>query len=379
VLEGDRFRAALDAMIDHVAIGRAVRDRDGRILDFEIVHVNAGSRDGAGRGPEQMVGGLVCEMYPAWRDSGMFELFAGVVETGEPYIGDRLEYVDTTPDGTVIRGWWDLRVTRFGDGYIAASRDVTGAVDAERAAAADREAASRERLAVELLQQAALPTELPEVPGAHVDAHYEAAGPELVVGGDWYDAVELPDGRLGLVIADVAGHGAGAAAVMVQVRNWLRALVLTQPSADPDAVVGQLNGLVRRSGSGLFVTCCFLTLDPASGDLCWSSAGHPPPLLLAGPASRLLSDGADGPPLGPYDTGYGLSEAVLGAGEAVVLYTDGLVERRGEALDVSLARLVDAAVTLGDDDRPSAALARLLPPGAGSADDVAVVSARLTS
>ncbi len=115
-------------MIDNVAIGRTVRDDDGAIVDYELEFVNRASLDGGGRAADELVGRRLCELYPAWRTSEMWTRFHDVVETGVPFIGERIPYEDELADGTPISGFWDLRVVKLGDGYIAASRDVSDIV-----------------------------------------------------------------------------------------------------------------------------------------------------------------------------------------------------------------------------------------------------------
>jgi PAS domain S-box-containing protein len=334
----DRFRGALDAMLDNVSIVGAVRDDDGTIVDFELEFVNRATLERAGRSSEEMVGRRVSELYPNWRASGVADLLTRVVETGEPLVRERLAYHDELPDGRVINGWRSVRAARFGDGYIAASRDVTDEVLAEEAAHAARELAERERIAVELLQRAALPVDLPSLPGVTLGARYQPANPLQPVGGDWYDAFPLDEHSLALVIADVAGHGEDAAAFMLQVRNVLRALSIQE--RDPATVLTRSNMLTRQlQPEGCpFITCCLVVLEPATGDLRWASAGHFPPLVV-GEAVR-WAEGRPGLPLGAYDDAtYESASLHLASETRLVLFTDGLVERRDEPLDVSLERL----------------------------------------
>jgi PAS domain-containing protein len=372
----DRFRRALDAMIDSVAIAVAVRDTGGHIVDFRIEHMNRVSVDGAGRTAEQIVGRTVTDLYPHWRESGVLARMVDVVETGEPLVAERMHYTDTVVDGTTIDGWWNLRVTRFGDGYLAAWRDVTEVVVAEQRDRAARDEQARARVALQVLQRAALPAGVPQADGVRFDAEYAPASNELVVGGDWYDVIDLGGGSYGLVIADVAGHGTAAAVYMVQVRNWMHALALAAERVDPGTLLSTLNGAMVGLDQP-FVTCCLAVVDSSSGTLRWATAGHPPPLVV-GNQSRLLRHPHVGPPLGVIRSAvYRTHEDRLRPGEVLVLYTDGLVERRREHLDVGLARLMDECRTL----RPAGLTARrllhaILGDG-GADDDVAVVMLEL--
>jgi PAS domain S-box-containing protein len=347
-LSADRFKAALDSMLDQVAIGRAERGADGEIVDFTIEYVNEASADGAGRTGEDLVGQSLVELYPAWKDSGMFETFARVVDTGEPYLAERLEYSDELEDGTSFSGHWNLQVVPFGDGYLAASRDVSEVVRLEQAERDAREVAERERVAVDLLQRAALPDVLPEVPGLGIAAIYRPASKVQPIGGDWYDAFLLPDGRLGAVIADVSGHGAEAAAFMVQVRNVFRGVAALRHQ--PDGVLTAVNEVVCGFGGtvGFFVTCCYCVVDPKSRSATWASAGHPPPIVSSRAGTALVAQRVGFPLAVAADAAYECNAMTLAPGARLLLYTDGLFERRNEPADAGLARLRDNVGRLFD-------------------------------
>jgi serine phosphatase RsbU (regulator of sigma subunit) len=160
----------------------------------------------------------------------------------------------------------------------------------------------------------------------------------LTVGGDFYDVVPLHGGRLGLVIGDVAGHGVQAAAVVGQLRAGLRAYVVE--GHGPAAVIGRLGRLLEDLEPEVIATCCYLVADPASGSVRWSNAGHLPGLAMA-PSGRVRwLDGGQAPPLGvPGGGPVEEAAAVLEPESLLLLYTDGLVERRGESLDAGLGRL----------------------------------------
>ena len=249
------FRSALDAMLDHVVIGRAVRDGDGAIVDYEIEFVNRATVEGGRRPADDLVGQRLCEMYPAWRTSSMWDVFLSVIETGVPFVGERIPYDDVARDGTPISGYWDLRVAKLGDGYITASRDVTTFVQAEQALREAEHTAEHERAAIDLLQRAALPEALPVVDGISIGAHYQAAQ-EQPIGGDWYDAFLLDDAHLALVIADVAGHGMDAASYMVQIRNVLRTVAFEH--SQPDDILRRVNQIVvtLHAERAPMTTCC---------------------------------------------------------------------------------------------------------------------------
>jgi hypothetical protein len=370
---------ALDAMQDHVAIGVAVRDDGGRIVDFVLTYANRATVDGAGRPGSELVGRRVLELYPAWPDHGLFERFCQVVETGTPYHDDRVRYVDRAPDGTEIDGWWSLRTVRFGDGYLASSRDVSDEVRAEAARVAAALDEERSRLAVDLLQRASLPDALPMVAGVEVGAGHRPAASAQPVGGDWYDAFPLDGGRLGLVIADVAGHGPDAAAYMVQVRNVVRALAFEHQ--EPATVLERAARVVAQlATTDLFATCVFAVVDPVDRSVTWARAGHLHPIVV-GPPSRVVVD-AGGPPLGvdPHATAPAVRVA-LSPGSGLLLCTDGLVELRGELIEDGLARLaasVDEQLGGGWTTSPQALVDALIASVDDPTDDIAVLCVRLT-
>jgi serine phosphatase RsbU (regulator of sigma subunit) len=209
------------------------------------------------------------------------------------------------------------------------------------------------------------------VEGTDIGALYQPAASEQTVGGDWYDAFPVGDHQLALVIADVAGHGREAAALMVQVRNIFRAVAVEHRT--PATVLSRVNDVVLRlRPSGLFVTCCYAVLDTERGDLSWGVAGHPPPVLVAG-GTPALGEAPAGPPLAVFSTArYHDSSVTLDRGDRVYLYTDGLVERRGEPIDVGLERLCASVGRLGA-TRPQRAVEALGAQVDDQFDDLAVL------
>jgi serine phosphatase RsbU (regulator of sigma subunit) len=335
-----RFRSALDAMLDNVVIGSAVRSETGQIVDFLIEFTNGLPEELAKRHPYATVGRRVCELNPGWRTSGMLTTVSAVVETGRPFVAERLHYADTFEDGTTYEGYWTMQVAKFGDGYIAATRNVTDIVAAEREAQLAANLIDAERSAVELLQAAALPSALPTISGVTLSAVYEPADPTQPVGGDWYDAFLLDDDRIALVIADVSGHGREAAAFMLQVRNIFRAVAIEH--ALPADVLHHANEVTTRlnEADGPFVTCCYGVFQVSTGRFEWAQSGHFSPLLLrADGVAEYLPENA-GPPLAIFrNQTYPSSVLILNAGDRILMFTDGMVERRREILDVGIDRL----------------------------------------
>ena len=211
---------------------------------------------------------------------------------------------------------------------------------AERAALAIQRARvhQRDRAITEELQRSLLPAALPQVGGTATAARYLPGGDGERVGGDWYDAVLQPDGRLLLAIGDVAGHGIGAASEMGQLRSALRAYALD--GHGPAELLERMNAFhVGMPGPGM-TTVALVSVDLTEAQLTYACAGHLPPLIVGARGAARWLDGALGPPLGALDAvRYPEKQVRLGAGARVVLYTDGLVEQRGELLDDGLERL----------------------------------------
>jgi serine phosphatase RsbU (regulator of sigma subunit)/anti-sigma regulatory factor (Ser/Thr protein kinase) len=192
------------------------------------------------------------------------------------------------------------------------------------------------------LQRHLLPDRLPEVASLCMAARYRPSERVAQVGGDWYDAIELPGGGIGLVIGDVVGHGVQAATLMGELRAALRAYAVAEPRS-PAAVLTSLNALVTSTHrTGMVATLLYMVVDEDGTRVRFASAGHPPPLVMdAEGATRFLEHCHD-PPLGAKErVHFGEWEGEL-TGSTVLLYTDGLVERRGEAIDAGLARLREA-------------------------------------
>lgn len=189
------------------------------------------------------------------------------------------------------------------------------------------------------VQRSLLPARLPQVPGWALEARYRpSAGGE--VGGDWYDALMLPDGRLAIVVGDVAGHGLAAAAAMGQLRNALRAYLLRGDS--PAEAVRWMDTVARRTMDFGMATVVVAAVDVTSGEVELTVAGHPRPLTLAADGSADLLDADADRPLG-IGTGHPPTTRVrIEPGGALVLYSDGLVDSRETNLRAGLARLVEA-------------------------------------
>ncbi|MBX7446459.1 SpoIIE family protein phosphatase [Mycolicibacterium sp. 3033] len=196
----------------------------------------------------------------------------------------------------------------------------------------------------EVMHRSLMPQSIPTLENWQLSAQYEpAAGGR--VGGDWYDAFELPDGRLVMLLGDVAGHGITVAGTMAQLRNALRAQLFT--GATPAEALHQLNAFCLHMLPGVFATVIVARVDLDTGDVEAASAGHLMPYLTssgqAWQASIRLS-----PPIGARGATYRLSTFGIEHGHGLVMFSDGLVERRGEAIDDGIDRLARVLGRLGE-------------------------------
>ena len=247
---------------------------------------------------------------------------------------------------------------------------------------ADRVALSieRSRLAVQgqiaqSLQRSLMPRTLPRLAGLSMAGRYLPAAKESAVGGDWYDVIELDHRRLGLVIGDVAGHGIAAATQMGQLRSAVRAYALDVQS--PAAVLDRLSRFSDSQHSRM-ATLIYATVNLDTWVVDFARAGHPYPLLMHADGSTTFLADTGGPPLGAGSVAdYEDERVTLEAGETLLLYTDGLIERRGHTLTEGEAALVEAASAAPDEpELRCRAIIERLTEGIEVPDDIAVVAVR---
>ena len=231
----------------------------------------------------------------------------------------------------------------------------------------------------ETLQRSLLPARLPDLERLALAAHYLPGAEGTQAGGDWYDVVHLVDDRVAIAVGDVVGQGPAAAAVMGQLRSALSTALLQ--GCEPAEALELLDRFAARLPGALASTAACLIVDGTAGTVTWARAGHPPPLLVtADGQGRFLEDAGAGTVLGaagraPYTEG----SIAIEPGATLLLYTDGLVERRGELLDDGLARVLEVAVRHASAD-PVRLTGRLLADvlaDTDQPDDVAVIAARL--
>jgi hypothetical protein len=305
--------------------------------------------------------GRVVQTFPSDREAGNDDVRvkAALVRRN----GSRLGGIEVFADA----GW---TFTSNDEPILAQLAQVAGV------ALENAELYEQERLVAVTLQQRLLPGDLPQFPGVTLVWRYLPGWGGIDIGGDWYDAMALPGQRLALIVGDVMGKGIRAAAGMGQLRVALRAYAIEGHS--PAVVIQRLDQVVEELEEEL-ATVVYLEYDPATAALRYANAGHPPPLLIAPDGSaRMLTDGLS-PPLGCL-LGQVTAEAKVEVepGSTLVVYTDGLVERRGADLELGLARLREVAAA-GDrtdlDEFCDLVLAEMDADNRG--DDIALLAARL--
>jgi anti-sigma regulatory factor (Ser/Thr protein kinase) len=223
-----------------------------------------------------------------------------------------------------------------------------------------------------------LPVTVPVVPGIDIAVRYLAATDGASVGGDWYDVIAFDDEEIGVVVGDVVGHDLAASATMGQLRSALLAYACEE-HGKPGEALSRLDRVFNTLGL-TYATCVFGVLDRERSTFRWSNAGHPPPLLVRDGRATFLSEGS-GVLLGVTGAaGASHASTDLQPGDHLVLYTDGLVERRGEDLGDGLDRLARVAARLRATDADTLCdglLAEMLPASAARADDVAILVVRV--
>jgi hypothetical protein len=255
------------------------------------------------------------------------------------------------------------------DHEVAAARTLAS----DLADAALSRAAEDNRLA-SALQRTLLLEELPTVPGFALAARYLPSADD-VVGGDWYDLVPLPGGRVSVVLGDVAGHGLAAAAITAQLRHALRAHLLRAPG--PGAALDGLNEVIAALLPGEMATAVVAELDPVTGEVVVANAGHLPVLHATSSGAAYLTEGR-GPALGLLDSaGYAETRVQLAGDDRLLLFSDGLVEQGRDGLAAGMELLRDAVGSAPSEPQAllEAVLGAMGPPGT---DDVTLLGVSRT-
>jgi PAS domain S-box-containing protein len=313
-----------------------LRDRE----DEQRFHVGAAAGLGTERGTFVELSGTLADVVEHARPMTLSELPAGALDTGM----EAAELTSLMASPLVVNG----RVAGLVEVGSTGARRFTLEDESLLMLMADRaglaiehaRAYEQELSNVEMLQRSLLPERMPDIGGIQVSAIYMPGGAD--VGGDWYDAIPLDGGRVGVAMGDVVGHGIGAASLMGQLRHAMRAYAVEGHS--PGGVLDRLAKLVRGLDGGQMATLLYLVMDPDHGTVRFANAGHVPPLVIGPEGDANYLESAHNPPLGVFDSPNHIETTMeLTPGSTIVLYTDGLVEERGVSIDQGLEALRLAA------------------------------------
>ena len=362
------LEAALDAII--------TMDSDGRIVDF-----NRAAERTFGHRRDEAVGQVLADLLvPPQHRAAHRAGLDRYRRTGQgPILGQRIEITALRSDGTEFPVELTVAPVNAGGTILFSGhvRDITARLQAER-----RIRAAGERYAeiARILQSSLLPRELPVIPGFDLASTYRAGQEGLDVGGDFYDVFEISGGCWALVLGDVMGKGAEAAATTALARHTVRAAAIT--TDEPTGVLSLLNEAIHRDDPDRFCTAAFAFVDTGVRPrLALASGGHPSPLLRrAGRVSPLEARGAL---LGPFSRWNGTAIGVdLEPGDLVLFYSDGVTEARRGSEQFGLDRLVATLEATGDATAGAtieALVESLTAFTPAASDDVAVVALRVTS
>jgi len=350
-LDDGRFRELFEAIDEGYCLCEIIVDEAGAPIDYRFLDTNplfeemTGLHDAAGRTALE----LVPELEPHW-----------VATYARAAIGrERLRF---ELGSDAMGRWFDVFTMPIGESgmFGIIFKDETkrhqGELDLRASEQRYRRLAEQEHRVSLRFQRALLPDAVVDVPTLEITALYEASETALEVGGDWYDTFRWPDGQVGVMVGDVVGHDVEAAVAMGRLRAGVAALAgISGPS--PAALLRALDVCARSSQPVNYVTACALVIDPATGRVTAASAGHPPALVVTPSGQTVWLDSEPSPPIGiiPLDL---IDERTitLESGSAVIVYSDGLVERRSQPIDDGLERLkVEATALVG---RGSSDLAR---------------------
>ncbi|NUS14611.1 MAG: SpoIIE family protein phosphatase [Streptomyces sp.] len=285
------------------------------------------------------------EALPELDELGLLPLMDQVHRSGRPRTVKARKVTRADHAAVTRQGYFTFTCTpvQAGDpdaerrGVLVFAADVTDQVQsAERL----RESERRIHETAVTLQRSLLPQQLEQPDDLRLAATYQPGGTDAAVGGDWYDVITLGGGRTALVIGDVMGRGVRAAAVMGQLRTAVRAYA--RLDLPPHEVVQLLDGLAAEIDATQIATCVYAVHDPSEGRLAYASAGHLPILIRHPDGTVERTDEPTGPPLGTGGWTHNSATVPFGPGCTAVLYTDGLIERRGEDIEEGVSTLMRA-------------------------------------
>lgn len=368
-----RARAILAAM----PVGFVALDQD-----FRVTEANPLGASLVGAKVEDLVGNIAWELFPELESSDFGRTYKRVARTGQAEV---VEAWYPEP----LNAWYDVQAVNERGGVSLFFTDVSERHRVQELL--ERDAAHDQSVAKAL--QEALLTELPEPNHLHIAAHYVTAALADRVGGDWYDALVDPQGATTVIIGDVAGHDIAAAALMGQLRSMLRAFVWEHPDDPPSAALTRLDAAMEQLRIPTTATVLVARIEQSAcaerrdlRTVRWSSAGHPPPILIPadGAAGLLAADDAPGtsPRVDPLLGARARQSrhdhvTTIRPGSTLLLYTDGLIETRRADLDTGIRALV-ARADEHRDLEPDRLLATVTADLVGDApeDDVATLVVR---
>ncbi|WP_328404722.1 SpoIIE family protein phosphatase [Streptomyces sp. NBC_00390] len=361
--ELERDLALSARLVSQSPIGLGVLD-----TDLRYVSVNPAEERMNGVPASEHLGRHVHEVLP-FLDESFEATMREVLDTGVPVLDQYT--VGRTPADPENEHAWSISFHRL----EAPNGTVLGVVTSSVDVTERHRAVQEQRRTVLTLQRSLLPHPPPPRPGLAIASRYQPAQAASEIGGDWFDVIPLGGDKTALVVGDVMGSGVGAAATMGQLRTATR--TLAGLDLDPAQVLQHLDHITEGLEQDTIATCVYTVYDPLSAQCHISLAGHLPPALLRLDGKPELLDLPTGTPLGVGKAPFHTTTLALHPGEQLVLYTDGLVERRDRAIDESL----DGLLALLDDphrsldDTCDVLLNTLRHPG--DPDDVALLIARV--
>jgi anti-anti-sigma factor len=384
--------------MDPTAFIQAVEELPVGVLGFQgqqhiVIGANRAARAFFGNRPK-IVGRPIVEFLPEIAGQQILPILDRVYVTGEPFTAHEWRIVvegHEDGDERFVNFWLVALRGMNGEPSGLACRilDVTAEVRRRRSAEDDAED-MRQRYAagqdvVLTLQRNLLPAGLPVLQGVRIAAHYLVAAAEQAAGGDWFEAVPVGN-RVAAVVGDVVGHGAQASAVMGQLRAVLVEFLLD--GDDLPTALARLDRFADRVPGARGATVCLALIDPADGSVSYACAGHPPPLVLSADGAARYLPAPGGGPIGLAGPTPVVGTVTLVPGDLLMLFSDGLVERTGQGLSVTMSELADVASSALRVGTPSLMAADAADRVAelvvermtrlGYEDDVTVLAVRLT-